>query len=293
MILSMTAFSETSLTQGTVSASCEIRACNSKGLDISLRITSGYLCLEEKIKSMIAEKIARGRIDILVKIAETGTPEIVFEIDESRAKAYYNALNEIRNRFDIKSPVSLELMAGHNGIIKPSETEKDMDSAWTAVSQCVHESLCKIVGMRKQEGDFLAKDIDMRLETIEKQLSEIEKNSTDMVDIYQARLIRRIQQLTKGIADLDPLRITQEAAFLADRSDISEEIVRARSHIVQFRKIMDSIEPAGRKLNFLIQEMNREFNTIGSKTENASVSYNVVEVKAELEKIREQIQNIE
>ncbi len=293
MISSMTAFSETSVTQGTISASCEIRACNSKGLDISLRITSGYTCLEEKVKPMITEKISRGRIDILVKITEEGTPAVVYEIDEPRASAYYDALNAIRNRFDIKFPVTLQLMADHNGIIKPSETEKDMDSAWIAVSQCVHESLCKIVDMRKQEGLFLKKDIALRLENIENQFSEIEENSAGMFEFYKTRLIRRIQQLTKGIVELDPVRIAQEAALLADRSDISEEIIRVRSHIHQFRKIMDSTEPAGRKLNFLIQEMNREFNTIGSKTENASVSYNVVEVKTELEKIREQIQNIE
>ena len=292
MILSMTAFSNTKLTAPPISVACEIRACNSKALDISLRITAGYAALEEKIKSLISGLISRGRLDVLIQISETTVSPAAFEIDEPRAQAYYQILTEIKERFSLKSPVSLQMMATA-GIIKPSETEKDMIAAWAAVQPCTLTAVSELVAMRRQEGEYLAGDICTRLEIIENQLAGIEKASEGMVAYYQERLIRRIQKITQGIVDIDPGRMAQEAAFLADRSDISEEIVRAASHILQFRQFMDAPEPAGRKLNFLLQEMNREFNTMGSKTENASVSYCVVEVKTELEKIREQVQNIE
>ena len=292
MILSMTAFSNTKLTAPPFSVTCEIRACNSKALDISLRITSGYAALEEKIKSLISGLISRGRLDVLIQISETTVSPAAFEIDEPRAQAYYQILTEIKERFSLKSPVSLQMMATA-GIIKPSETEKDMIAAWAAVQPCTLTAVSELVAMRRQEGEYLAGDICTRLEIIENQLAGIEKASEGMVAYYQERLIRRIQKITQGIVEIDPGRMAQEAAFLADRSDISEEIVRAASHILQFRQFMDAPEPAGRKLNFLLQEMNREFNTMGSKTENASVSYCVVEVKTELEKIREQVQNIE
>jgi uncharacterized protein (TIGR00255 family) len=292
MILSMTAFSSTKLIVPPFSVNCEIRACNSKALDISLRITSGYSALEEKLKSLISETISRGRLDILIQISETAVSPAAFEIDEPRALAYYQVLTEIKERFTLKSSVSLEMMAAA-GIIKPSESEKDMNAAWVAVQSCARTAVCELVAMRRQEGEYMAGDIRTRLENIENQLAKIETESEGLVSFYQERLIRRIQKITRGIVEIDPGRLAQEAAFLADRSDISEEIVRARSHILQFRQFMDAPEPAGRKLNFLLQEMNREFNTMGSKTENASVSYCVVEVKTELEKIREQVQNIE
>lgn len=292
MILSMTAFSGTKLTLSSISVNCEIRSCNSKALDISIRITSGYSALEEKIKSLISDIISRGRMDVLIQISEAAVTPAAFEIDQPRALAYYQVLTEIKERFSLESSAFLQLMATA-GIIKPSESEKDMNAAWAVVQPCAHAAVRELAAMRKQEGEYLAGDLRIRLEAIEKHLDRIETESEDMVAYYQERLIRRIQKITRGIVDIDPGRMAQEAAFLSDRSDISEEIVRARSHILQFRQYMDAPEPAGRKLNFLLQEMNREFNTMGSKTENASVSYCVVEVKTELEKIREQVQNIE
>ena len=147
--------------------------------------------------------------------------------------------------------------------------------------------------MRCKEGDFIGKDLTARLDFIETCLMEIKDNSSNLINQYQEKLKERIAVLTQETVDLDPGRLAQEAAYMADRSDISEEVVRAASHIKQFRHIMESEEPGGRKLNFLLQELHREFNTIGSKIGQADVSHRVVDVKAELEKIREQIQNVE
>jgi uncharacterized protein (TIGR00255 family) len=292
MILSMTAFARTKHAIPPVSVTCEIRGCNSKSLDISLRITSGYVALEEKINALISEKISRGRLDIQLQISETADAPAAFELDEPRAQAYYQVLTHINERFSLDAPISLDVMVAA-GIIKPSETENDMSAVWSVVEPCVSDAVCRLIDMRKQEGAYLAEDIRTRLDLIETQLTRIQTDSEGLLEYYRDRLVRRIQKLTHGIVDIDPGRLAQEAAFLADRSDISEEIVRAGSHIHQFRAIMEAPEPAGRKLNFLLQEMNREFNTMGSKTESASVSYRVVEVKTELEKIREQVQNIE
>ncbi|KKK91337.1 hypothetical protein LCGC14_2714000, partial [marine sediment metagenome] len=170
---------------------------------------------------------------------------------------------------------------------------KDLSAAWTAVKGCLCETLNDLEGMRRQEGEALAKDFDKRLARIEKYIDHIEKDSLDLLQHYQTRLRERLSALTKGMVNLEPERIMQEAAFLAERSDITEEIVRAKSHLRQFRLFMDSEEPEGRKLNFLLQELNREFNTIGSKTESANSVHKVVEVKSELEKMREQVMNVE
>lgn len=292
MILSMTAFASHKLTQNTFSANCEIRACNSKSLDISLKIPAGYLPLEEKVKAIISEKITRGRLDVFIQISDTATAAVAFEIDEARLRAYHDALSSIIRMFSLNDLVSLEMLAGCSGVIKPCEVEKDMDAAWNIVQECVRTALDRLIEMRAQEGDYLAADMRKRLDVMETQLAAIEQQC-DPLEMIQSKLLQRIQQITRGAVEIDPARLAQEAAFLADRGDISEEIVRAGSHILQFRNLMDAPEPAGRKLNFLLQEMQREINTMGSKAENPAISYQVVDIKTGIEKIREQVQNIE
>jgi uncharacterized protein (TIGR00255 family) len=199
----------------------------------------------------------------------------------------------LKDKFNINSEISIDLLVSGGGIIKPAEMGLDMEACWPVFEDCINEALDNLIAMRKKEGDFLEADISVRLNGIEERIDQIQKESSDLLSHYQQRLKDRIAALTKGIIEIDPDRIAQEAAFLADRSDISEEIVRVASHIKQFRTIMNSAEPAGRKLNFLMQELNREFNTMGSKTNNSNVSHIIVEVKSDLEKIREQLQNVE
>ncbi|HDM77827.1 MAG TPA: DUF1732 domain-containing protein, partial [Deltaproteobacteria bacterium] len=178
-------------------------------------------------------------------------------------------------------------------IIKPVEMDLDMEACWPVFKDCMNEAINNLIAMRKKEGNFLEADMVARLDGIEERIDQIQEESSDLLFHCQQRLKDRIAVLTKGIIEINPDRIAQESAFLTDRSDISEEIVRAASHIKQFRAIMNSAEPAGRKLNFLMQELNREFNTMGSKTNNTNVSHIIVEVKSDLEKIREQLQNVE
>lgn len=289
----MTAFSSTEKTVDKLTVNVEIRSYNSRYLDIVLRIHQGYVSLEDKIKNLISEKIARGRIEVKFQIKDDSEEACTFEINEPKARGYHNALVELGNMFNIDANIPLNFLAGVGGIIKPAETEKNMKEAWSVIKDCVSEALDDLNVMRRKEGDFIARDFIERLDYIETSVEQIEKGAGGLLLHYQERLKERIAALTKGIVEIDPGRIAQEAAFLADKSDISEELVRAKSHISQFRSIMNSEEPSGRKLNFLLQEFNREFNTMGSKSGNAEVSHIILTVKSELEKIREQIQNVE
>ncbi|MBU1163340.1 MAG: YicC family protein, partial [Proteobacteria bacterium] len=288
---SMTAYASSESTKDQLTVSVEIRSYNSKYLDISLRAPHGYLCLEDKIKSMISADISRGRIEINLQIIDGCENAYVFDIDEPKALAYIKALSKLKNKFNINTDISLDLLVNAGGVVKSVETSKNMDKCWDSIKTCLDIALDDLNAMRKKEGDFIAKDFIDRLGFIEKSVGQIKKESENLLSHYQERLKKRINTLTQGMIDIDPARIAQEAAFLADRSDISEETVRVESHIKEFRAIMDSEESAGRKLNFLLQEFGREFNTMGSKAGNSNVSHIIVAVKSELEKIREQVQN--
>jgi len=290
---SMTAYARAEKTEKEINVSAEIRSYNSRYLDIALRIPHGYTALEEKIKSLIGDKVARGRIEVNLQINDDSDEAYAFEVNISRARAYYESLIQLRDQFDLNSEISIELLVREGGVVRPAEHARDMESIGSVVTDCINAAMVDLVRMRQKEGDFIALDISRRIKSIEKSVHQIEKESSDLLFYYQQRLKDRIAILTKGMVEIDSDRIAQEAAFLADKSDISEEVVRATSHLKQFLTIIDSMEPSGRKLNFLLQELNREFNTLGSKTEKASVSHMVVEVKSEIEKIREQLQNVE
>jgi len=293
MIRSMTAYAGTELTTGRIGVNVEIRGYNSRNLDITLRIPPTYQFLEEKIRPRIAERISRGRIEVKLFIQSADEAPEDFQINESLAEGYYGALKKLKERFNVVGGVPLSLLAEKNGIIEPVQTEIDPDAIWTSVSKALYQALDEFIGMKTTEGHNIAKDIEARIETIGGHIREIEQRSAGLLEAYQQRLKERIQALTQGMVDIDAGRIAQEAAFLADKSDISEETVRAKSHLDQFGQLMRAPEPAGRPLNFLLQEFSREFNTMGSKAGNADISHVIVSAKTELEKIREQVQNIE
>ncbi|CAN2046839.1 putative endoribonuclease YicC [Candidatus Magnetomoraceae bacterium gMMP-1] len=293
MIKSMTAFARTEQKNDKQTIVIEIRSLNSRYLDISLRMPQSCLSLEAQVKKKIRENVMRGRIETTIYIKDEPDEASIFEVDRPRVKAYYEALNQIRNELQIKSEITLTNLLGIGGIVKPVEIEIDTNAIWPAIENCFQEALTNLNSMRSKEGNRLAEDFASRIDHIEQTLNLIEKFSKDMPLLYQERLKERISLLIKDVIEIDPVRLIQEAAFIANRSDISEEIVRIRSHIIQFRDLINSDVSEGRKLNFLLQEFNREFNTIGSKTDNIEVSQAVVDVKSELEKIREQVQNVE
>ena len=293
MIKSMTGYAAAEETAGDITVSADIRSYNSRHLDVALRVTVGYGVLEEKIKGLIAGRIIRGRVDVKVQVKDESEEAAAFEIDWPKAKAVHAALTTLKNEFNLKNEISADLLLSVGGIIKPVESTSETDSKWPQIEECLIRALDDLDAMRTKEGEFIAGDLKNRLDYIEQCLADINSDSEELISHYQERLKERITVLARETLEIDPGRLAQEAAFLADRSDISEEIVRAESHVQQFRDIMNSEEAGGRKLNFLLQELHREFNTIGSKIGHAEISHRVVDVKSELEKIREQIQNVE
>jgi len=293
MIKSMTGYARVEKTNKGFMVIFEIRSYNSRHLDIVLRVPHGYHLLEDKIRSLIAKRVTRGHIEAKVQIKNDFDEGYDYEINMPKAKAYHDALRRLKNDFNLDPEISVDLLAREDGVIMPTERNRNIEADLPAIEDCINNAIDDLDAMRRKEGDFIAKDFHGRLNFIEQSIEKIEKESDNLLSYYQERLKERISVLTKGVAEIEPVRIAQEAAFLADKSDISEEILRAKSHIKQFRDTIDSDESAGRKLNFLLQEFNREFNTMGSKAQSANISHMIVEVKSELEKIREQLQNVE
>jgi uncharacterized protein (TIGR00255 family) len=293
MMKSMTAYALSERTKNKITVLAEIRSYNSRHLDIVLRMSHGYSALEEKVKAMVNKGVARGRIEINLQIKDDADEAYKFEVNIPKAKAYYDSLIQLKEQLNFHADMSIDLLIKEGGVIRSAEVDRDMEAVWFVVRDCMDEALTSLVAMREKEGEMIAIDIADRINRIEEYLHQIEQESGDLLVHYQQRLKERIEALTRGMVEIDPERIVQEAAILADKSDISEEILRVASHIKQFRAIMKSEKPEGRKLNFLLQELHREFNTMGSKTESAHAAHIIVEVKSELEKIREQLQNVE
>lgn len=294
MLKSMTAYAFMERSDGGLTVGVEIRSYNSRHLDFALRMPMGYAVFEERLKGMITEFVERGRVELRMSIQDTSEAACAYKVDLQRANAYRAAASQLND--DLKlggGPLSLEYLLGVTGIIVPADTRINSDSHWPLAETAVREALMDLDRMRLEEGRFIGQDMLQRLDFIARSLDDIEAGAEDMVPSYRDRLLARVEALTQGLVEIDQARIAQEASMLADRSDISEEIVRARSHIQQFRNIMESDEPSGRKLNFLLQEFNREFNTMGAKVGQAALAHVIVDVKSEIEKLREQVQNIE
>lgn len=293
MIKSMTAFGRAEKTAEGTSYTVEMRCVNRRYCEISVRMPHQLATLEERIKKQVAANVLRGRVDVVVKVkgGAEKVPEI--EVNLPLAKAYYRALSELNETLETTEKVGLQTLLSLEGIITAVEPEVDLEKTWSALSSCIDEALKGVDAMRISEGHALCHDFEKRLQSIEDSLSRIKALAPSVLSEYHSRLKERVTVLTDGNVELDPSRLAQEAAFLADKSDITEEIVRAESHLKQFRTIMESEGAVGRALDFLLQELNREVNTIGSKAGDAELSHIVVGLKSELEKIREQVQNVE
>lgn len=293
MIKSMTAYARAENQTAPYTIRVEVRTYNSRHLDVALKLSHGYESLEERIKKVVAATVARGRVDIRVQVQDEAEAASAFTVQLPRARAYHQALTQLRDDLGMTAPIGMEAILGAGGLIQAVEVPTDTDTVWPHVQACLQTAMTDLDSMRRVEGDNMARDFSQRLEAIETMLNQIGAQAATLPEIYRQRLLERIEALTHGMVEIDRTRIAQEAALLADRSDISEEMVRAESHIQQFRKLMNDPTPAGRPLNFLLQEFNREFNTMGSKAGKAGMSHTIVAVKSELEKLREQIQNVE
>jgi uncharacterized protein (TIGR00255 family) len=293
MLKSMTAFSQASETCDQITADITMRSYNSRYLDMAYYSPESCQVFEEDIKKMIAKTVCRGRVEVRLSLSDETVNQDLFEVDNAVAASYFRALTKIKADLNLPNPIGMsDVLTGRN-LIVPSRTQQDAKKIWAAVALAVEAATGQLDQMRQKEGKNLYTDLMERMVYIENNLKHIETEAAAIPQIYKQRLMDRISRLCSDTDVIDPLRISQEAAMLADKSDVSEEIVRLYSHIKLFKDTLDADQSQGRKLNFMVQEFNREFNTIGSKAGQASLSHRVVDMKSELEKIREQVQNVE
>lgn len=293
MIKSMTAFAKAVHTKETVTAEAVIRSYNSRHLDFAVFLPDACQGMDEEIKKIVTRYHHRGRMEIRITVQDDRSQETGFDVDEGKALAYFKALKQITSLLGLSREPDLAdvLSAGH--IIVPAVNEPDQPLVTAVVSEAVDQAARDLDQMRRIEGRHLYQDLMARIDAIEAQMDHIKELARDIPVLYKKRLEERLARITAGQGEIDPVRLAQEVAILADKSDVSEEIVRIASHIDQFRNTMNAEPSQGQTLNFLIQEFNREFNTIGSKAGQAALSHRVVDLKSQLEKIREQVQNIE
>jgi len=272
----------------------EIKSLNHRFLEISLRIPASLSALEMEIKKKIAEPLLRGKIDATIRrdVQGSGENSHPLALNLPLAQNYYNLLTQLKQSLGLKDDIRMEMIAAQKDIFLPVESFQDITTLWQRLAMVLDEALTGLVDMRRREGEILAKDLQVRLDLMALLLNGIEAKTPRVVLEYQKRLTDRVREMTGGLM-IDEARISQEIAIFAEKSDITEEIVRFRSHLGQFQEMLDSEDAIGRKVDFLIQEMNREVNTIGSKSSDADISKQVIEIKSELAKLREQVQNLE
>jgi uncharacterized protein (TIGR00255 family) len=292
MLKSMTGFGRGEGQTSLGKVSVESRSVNHRYCDINIKLPKRLIPFENRIKELIRSQVSRGRVDVSVKLDAEGEEKIQLNVDFHLAEQYYRALQSLKKKLQLKDKITLGLLTGAKDLITAKEEATDLDPYWQEIVPILKRSFQDMDEMKCLEGETLAKDLKQRLEKIAEHLEEIKHQFPFRVDAYRSRLYERIRALLGGM-EMDASRFQQEVAFLAERTDITEELVRAQSHLVQFVALLKAEEPVGRKMDFLLQEINREANTVSAKANEAEISHRVVEIKAELEKIREQVQNIE
>lgn len=271
----------------------EIKSVNHRYIDVNAKFPRQISYLEETIKRKVKEKLFRGKVDVYINLEYLSESQTDINIDTELARSYYNTLQELIEELNLKDNVSLNNILNIPDIVKLKKKEVDSDSILEVLNNALSEALENISSMREKEGEELKNDILVKLNVIKGYLKIIEEKSPQVVIEYKKKLNDRISELIDNDTILDKERLNNEVAFFADKASIDEEIVRLKSHIKQLELILEEDGSIGRKLDFLIQEFNREINTIGSKSSDVTITGYVVELKSEIEKIREQIQNIE
>jgi uncharacterized protein (TIGR00255 family) len=289
----MTGYGLAELSKRGMTVSVEIRSVNSRYLEVTARLPRSLSRKEKDVKEIIRSYLNRGSLNVTVKIEKESDGETPLKVNATAAKSYYRLLNQLRKTLKVREPVKLEHLLNFSEILEPVNSEEADKKEWELVNEAIRKALDELNIMRANEGKELARDFEKRIAWIDETLNEIERLSVNRIPEERKRLQERIAQILDDKTIIDQNRLELEIALLADKLDITEECVRFRTHNKFFIEAVKKEETPGRKLNFLIQEMNREANTIGSKANDAAIAHLVVTIKEELERIREQLQNIE
>ncbi len=294
MLISMTGFGEGQSESDTIAVTVEIRSINNRHLKISFRTSDGYQSLESRVESLLRENLNRGTVQLSVRI-ERLAKDSEYMLDSDVLVSYQEQLAKLQSDASNKTPIEISALLGLPGVVKPPSSQNaDPEADWPTIKKAIEAAVAKLAKMRKSEGEALAKDLSSNCQLIAKELASVEARAPKVAEEYRLRLHDRVgQALEKFDVSLEANDIIREVALFVDRSDISEEIVRLRHHIEQFESTLAEGENTGRKLEFIAQEMGRETNTIGSKASDTQISAHVVEIKAALERVREQVQNVE
>jgi len=290
---SMTGYGKAMVAGDDFSVSVDLKTVNNRFLDIHLRVGSELASLEPGVKKRITSRLTRGRVDVTISLDRTA--HMIYELNRPLIAGYVNALKQLQEDFQIAGELDINVLARIPGALQPARNGID-DRVVSAVDAAVDQALDELEKMREQEGETLRAELRARVEKIESVVPTIEAAAAGLAEAYRVRLQKRIGELiNRGgqVVEIDPSRLAQEVAYLADRSDVSEEMVRLRSHLTQFQEALDAPGEAGKMLDFLLQELNREANTTLSKSTDLVIKEAGLAIKAEVEKLREQVQNVE
>lgn len=292
MLKSMTGFGAGRARVGDEEFSVELRSLNHKFCEVKARLPRELSALEPIVSKKVKDRLARGSVELLVRRQTATASGTVPMVDVALAREYARAFRELAAALGTSTEISWAQVASQPGVVKLEEKGMDLESATQAVHAALEQALTALEQMRQVEGEAIRADLDARMKLIEGWSKDVAALAPKAVEDYRHRLSERVAELARGVA-VDPQRLAQEVALFAERTDIAEEVTRLASHLEQFRALMVSNEPAGRRMDFLVQEMHREVNTTGSKSQHAEISARVVSMKAEVERIREQVQNVE
>ena len=292
MVKSMTGYGRAEDTLNGCTITVELRSVNNRYLDCNVRMPRLYLFAEETIKSRVQNTISRGKVDVFVTLDSTGGEQVQVSVNQPLADGYYAALTQLAERYGLSKDISVSLLSRFPDVLLAEMAEEDVEQRAQDICSVLDRALADFDQMRTREGARLETDVLSRAARIEELVGKVEERSPQTVAEYRAKLEARMNEVLSN-TQLDPARILTEAAIFADKVAVDEETVRLRSHIGQLRHMLEQGGATGRKLDFLIQEFNREANTIGSKCSDIDIARHVVDIKAEIEKIREQVQNIE
>lgn len=292
MVSSMTGYGRGEAAKDAVSVCVELRSVNHRYFEFSSRVPRGYAFLEDKLKNFCQQRISRGKVDLFLTVDVTDDDNVAVEINHSLAKGYVDAIKELSDTYGLNGECSAVTLARFPDLFNVKKQVLDEDAVWQVVEEATSAALDGFMNMRAAEGKKLYDDVISRVGFILDKVAFIEERSPETVKAYREKLEARIKELL-GDTTVDEARLLTETAIFADKVAVAEETVRLRSHIKQLCDLLNSDIAVGRKLDFIVQEMNREANTIGSKAQDIEIAHTVVDIKAEIEKIREQIQNIE
>ncbi len=292
MVKSMTGYGRSQEMIDGMNITVEIKSVNHRYFDFSSRTPRTYGFLDEKLKSFVQSKVSRGKIECYVQVDNLEDDSVVVEVNQSLADGYFKAFEKLSQTYGIENNLNAGILARMNDVLVIRKAEADEDKIWNAVRTVAEKAVDRFIAMREIEGEKLREDILSRTDSILSSVAFVEERSPQTVREYNDKLLARMQELL-GDIHIEESRLLTEAAIYADKIAVAEETVRLRSHISQLREFFESTEAIGRKMDFLVQEINREANTIGSKACDVEIAKRVLEIKAEVEKIREQVQNIE